>query len=188
MIKKPADFGSSGPCEINVNCPSGYSWSDEKRSVALVITSNGTRWCSGSIMNNVRQDLTPYFLTADHCNDGFTAVWVIMFNYESPSCTNLDGPLNYTISGAKLKAGSSATDFCLVELNEAIPDSYYVHYSGWNAVDVRQIMQYVLTIHKVILRKFLFHMRSLSVICSHLLLVHPIHTGKFSGQLTVPEE
>jgi len=135
IINEINDFGSSGACEINVNCPAGAPWAYEKRSVALVITSNGTRLCSGSLMNNVRKDLSPYLLTAEHCNDGATAVWVIMFNYESPSCVNADGPLNYTISGATLKASNAATDFCLVKLNEAVPDSYVVHYNGWNALD-----------------------------------------------------
>jgi len=136
IINKTRDLGNSGSCEINVNCSAGAAWSYEKRSVAMVITSNGTRWCSGSMLNNVRKDLTPYFLTANHCNDGQTAVWIIMFNYESPSCANEDGPLNYTISGADIKASNTATDFCLVKLNEAIPDSYYVYYDGWSALDI----------------------------------------------------
>ena len=80
------DFGSSGSCNNNVNCPEGADWQDQKRSVAMVILAGGSRWCSGALVNNVRQDLTPYFLTADHCL-GSSNTWIIMFNYESPGCS-----------------------------------------------------------------------------------------------------
>ncbi len=66
-VKDALDFGGSGSCNNNVNCPEGANWQKEKRSVAMVLTSGGTRWCSGSMVNNVRQDKTPYFLTANHC-------------------------------------------------------------------------------------------------------------------------
>ena len=55
-----------------------------------------------------------------------------MFNYESPGCTNQDGPTNMTVSGSTLLANSSGSDFALLELNESIPESYNVYYAGWD--------------------------------------------------------
>ena len=60
------NYGDSGNCNVNINCPEGADWQLEKRSVAMVLLGNGTRWCTGSMVNNVRQDETPYFLTANH--------------------------------------------------------------------------------------------------------------------------
>ena len=130
------DFGSSGACNINVKCPEGQPWENEIRSVAMILTAGGSRLCSGVMVNNVRQDLTPYFLTANHCLISSPNTWIIMFNYQSPTCANINGPLNYTVSGTQTKANNSASDFALLLLNEAPPDSYQVHYAGWSAIDV----------------------------------------------------
>ena len=130
------DFGQSGSCNINVKCPEGEPWENEIRSVAMILTAGGSRLCSGVMVNNVRQDLTPYFLTANHCLISSPNTWIIMFNYQSPTCANINGPLNYTVSGTQTKANNSASDFALLLLNEAPPDSYQVHYAGWSAIDV----------------------------------------------------
>ena len=130
------DFGSSGACNINVKCPEGEPWENEIRAAAMILTAGGSRLCSGAMVNNVRQDLTPYFLTANHCLISSPNTWIIMFNYQSPTCANIDGPLNYTVSGTQTKANNSASDFALLLLNESPPDTYYVHYAGWSAIDV----------------------------------------------------
>jgi V8-like Glu-specific endopeptidase len=128
------DYGTSGSCEVNINCTQGAEWQTEKRAVAMVLTSNATRICSGALVNNVRQDLTPYFLTANHCVSGETPnTWIFMFNYESPGCTTVDGPLNYTLNGSTLLAQSDSSDFALLQLTETPPDTFRVHWAGWNA-------------------------------------------------------
>ncbi|MBU8934277.1 MAG: PKD domain-containing protein [candidate division Zixibacteria bacterium] len=128
-------YGSSGSCNNNVNCPEGADWQLESRAVAMVLLGNGTRWCSGSMINNVRQDETPYFLTANHCLSG-EENWIIMFRYESPTCVNEDGPTNYTVHGTTLRASNSYSDFALVELSEIPPTNYNIFYVGWSNVDV----------------------------------------------------
>ncbi len=132
---KEADgFGSSGSCNNNVNCPVGAPWQDDKRAVAMVLLAGGTRWCSGSLVNNARQDGTPYFLTANHCL-GSESTWIIMFRYESPTCSNIDGPTNYTISGTTKLANYSTSDFGLLQLSSTPPESYEPYYAGWSNVD-----------------------------------------------------
>jgi len=129
------DYGGSGSCNNNVNCPEGEPWQNEIRSAAMILTAGNTRLCSGAMINNVRQDLTPYFLTANHCMSGTPNTWVIMFNYQSPTCVNQDGPLNYTVSGTTTMAKNSSSDFALLKLNTAPPDSYQVHFAGWTRVN-----------------------------------------------------
>ena len=133
-VEKLIDFNQSGACNINVNCPEGYDWQQEKKSVAMILTGGGIRWCSGALINNVRQDFTPYFLTANHCISGY-ASWIFMFNYESPSCANINGPTWMTTSGSQLMATHQASDFALVKMLETPPESYDVYYAGWSNID-----------------------------------------------------
>ncbi len=127
------DFGDSGSCHIDVACPDAAAWSDQARSVGMVVCGNGVRCCSGVLLNNVRQDRTPYFLSANHClTEGPAADWVIVFNYQSPECTTTDGSLSNSISGAILRAHNKNSDFALVELLEQPPPRYNLYYAGWS--------------------------------------------------------
>ena len=108
------------------------NWENEVRSVAMILTSGGSRLCTGSLINNVRQDLTPYFLTANHCLGGDQS-WIFMFNYESPGCTNQNGPTYMTVQGSTRLVNSSTSDVALLLLDETPPLDYEVHYAGWDA-------------------------------------------------------
>ena len=127
-------YGDSGSCNNNVNCSEFLDWESEIRSVAMILSSGGSRLCTGSLVNNVRQDLTPYFLTADHCLGG-ESNWIFMFNYESPVCNNQNGPTNMTLSGSTLLDNASTSDYALLLISEEPPLSYGVHFAGWSAVN-----------------------------------------------------
>ncbi|MBN4081448.1 T9SS type A sorting domain-containing protein [Caldithrix abyssi] len=124
----------SSSCNNNVNCPGYELWENEKQAVVMILTAGGTRICSGVMINNVKQDLEPYLLTANHCL-GSEATWIIMFNYESPDCSDSEGPTNQTTSGTMLKASNSASDFALLHLYIPPPRRYNVRYAGWSNID-----------------------------------------------------
>ncbi|MCB1046353.1 MAG: trypsin-like serine protease [Calditrichaeota bacterium] len=128
------DYNDSGNCNNNVNCPEGTNWTEEINSVAMILTGGGFRVCTGAMINNVREDQTQYFLTANHCLGGETS-WIFMFNYQSAGCGNQDGPTTDTVQGAILRASHSDSDFALLELTEPIPFNYNVTYSGWDRRD-----------------------------------------------------
>lgn len=136
-FKGPLDFGTSGSCNNNVNCPEGAQWVDEIRASAMIIAGgvNGVRWCSGSMVNNTRQDAAPYFLTANHCLTGSAANWAFVFNYQSPNCTNIDGPLTDFVLGGQIVANNGPSDFALILLDDAPPVNYNVYHAGWDAND-----------------------------------------------------
>ena len=137
LNRQAKDYGQSGSCNVNVNCPPGDDWKKQSRSVAMVLLGNGTRWCSGSMLNNTRNDGTPFFMTANHCTSGQNpTTWIYMFKYEAPTCTNADGPTTFTITGATLLANNAASDFALTKLSSKPPASYNVYYSGWNRQDI----------------------------------------------------
>lgn len=64
-----SDFGSSANCNINVLCPEGNGWENERNSVALILDANSTSLCSGALVNNTCNLSIPYLLTANHCFD-----------------------------------------------------------------------------------------------------------------------
>lgn len=134
------DFRGSGTCNYDVECAISAGWEDQIKSVGMHILANGTRWCSGALINNTANDCKPYFLTADHCfnvNAGATLNDIFMFNYHSPSpaCPGrptVDGPTNQTVQGATVVANAAGSDFFLVELSSNPIDFYDVYYSGWS--------------------------------------------------------
>lgn len=136
------DFGDAGSCEVPVNCPEGEHYQKQKKGVARILLKegNGLFWCTGSLINDTRDDGTPYFLTANHCGDGATAAdyaqWVFYFNYESPDCSRpATEPANHSLSGAQLLASanySEGSDFKLLLLKDKVPYSYKPYFNGWD--------------------------------------------------------
>ena len=121
-------WGSAGDCNFDVNCAVGAAWTLQRDAVGMIaVNMNGT--CSGSLINNQCQDLTPNFLTAFHClgNNANTNMssWVFRFNYQSasPTCPGNTGGAEpasttwITRSGATLRSSGTASDFALLLLN-----------------------------------------------------------------------
>lgn len=145
--KAPA-FGASDTCEVDVNCSEGTNWQTQKKGVAEIYIKSGTSYgfCSGTLINTANNSGTPYFLTADHCygmpDDGTPYAsaadllqWQFYFNYEKAVCDGSTNPSYKTITGCVLKANSpinGGSDFTLLLLNTAPPQSYGPYYNGWN--------------------------------------------------------
>ena len=137
-------FGGSGACEVNVNCSEGSNWQKEKRSVVRITVkrNGGSLWCTGSLINNTRNDGKPYLLTADHCGGQSSELdlsqWIFYFNYEGNGCPDpISEPPLKSMTGATLVAhggngGNTGSDFFLVLLNSAVPDSYNPYFNGWS--------------------------------------------------------
>lgn len=130
-------LNSSGSCEIDVNCPLGEGWENQRNSVAMMV--NGGGFCTGSLINNTSGTIIPYFLTANHCGTN-PGGWVFRFKYESPedqadcgtTSPSVDGPTTMNINGGTLKANSSASDFNLTLLTSAPDPSWGIFYNGWD--------------------------------------------------------
>lgn len=129
-------------CEVNINCPEGDNWQREKRGVVKLVMKEGSAsyLCSGSLINNTAEDLTPYLLTAYHCSASASAadkeMWVFYFNYEREGCENTGtAPTNQTLTGCTMVARglmSGGTDFQLLLLNESPPEAYNPYWNGWD--------------------------------------------------------
>jgi len=130
-------FGQAGYCQRNTICPEGEGWENQIKSV-FALYSGSTELCTGTILNNTSNDKTPYALTANHCwqaaqNPG---IWIFRFNWESPTCTPTANSSYHTMSGSVLRmktaTSTTATDCCLVELNQPINPDWGVYYAGWS--------------------------------------------------------
>ena len=131
------DIQSIAVDRIGINCTQGQNYQEEKTAICLM-TYNDSRYsyyCTGALVNNVRQDEMPYFLTANHCisTSSEAATLVTYFNYENSTCSSSDASKLQTLSGATFKAGSSYSDFSLLLLNEYPPEEYNPFYAGWDA-------------------------------------------------------
>ena len=128
-------------CHLDATCYP--EWSSSATGVALIVietSEGGSRACSGTLLNNRRQDLTPYFLTAAHCVHteeearSVTAFW----SYQTQTC-NGDLPDLRSVpqsEGASLRstlggAGHPDGDMTLLQLEGDLPDS--IVFQGWDA-------------------------------------------------------
>lgn len=145
------DFGDSDFCQVNVACGEGDNWQDAANAVVRILVRDGGNsfWCSGAMVNNVRQNCTPYLLTAEHCSVAPTpselSQWIFYFRYQSPACTSpaQEGVLgsNY-LTGASLVAqsndngGDFGSDFMLLELDRPPLPHFEAYLAGWDAQNI----------------------------------------------------
>jgi hypothetical protein len=144
-------LNDSGACNVDVNCPLGDDWSDQIRSVAMIVVS-GNGICSGALVNNTCEDGRLLFLTANHCLGGSTASWSFRFNWESPedteSCATFDGstnpgpPYDQSANGATILANAGGSDFALLEIDnmtEEEAEEWDVFLAGWDRSDLETV-------------------------------------------------
>jgi hypothetical protein len=127
---------STSTTRVGINCTAGADWQDDKHAVCRMIFNDSqySYYCTGSLVNNTSKDGTPYFLTANHCisTSSVAATLVTYFNYENSTCSGSDASTSQTLSGATLKANSKYSDFCLLLLDEAPPETYEPYFAGWD--------------------------------------------------------
>lgn len=125
----------SGACNIDVACSESKGWEKEVNSVA-VISTGGSRFCTGFMVNNTKNDKTPYFMTAAHCRiTASTAPSLVTYwNYQTTKCGGArDGRLDQFTTGSAHLATNSRSDMTLVKLNQAPKAEFNVNYAGWDA-------------------------------------------------------
>ena len=132
----------SGSCNVDVVCPEGDGYRDIINSSG-VISTGGSTFCSGSLVNNTAFDGRPLFLTANHCGIGAgnAASLVVYWKFENSTCRPVgspasggpgDGQLSIFNTGSIFRATSAASDFSLVELDDPVPEAAEPFYAGWD--------------------------------------------------------
>ncbi len=139
------------PDNIDINCPAGDPYQLEKHAVARMsfVENKQGKLCSGALINNVRSDGTPYFLTANHCistNESAMSL-VTYFNYEDKDCNDSPASLvGISISGSTKKSTNAPSDFTLLQLSTNPDPDFKPYFAGWNALS-DSVIQSGFTIH-----------------------------------------
>ncbi|MDY6148089.1 MAG: T9SS type A sorting domain-containing protein [Porphyromonas sp.] len=136
-------------CQVGANCSEGDGWDAQKRSVVqiLIRIGNAISFCSGTLVNNTNEDFAPYILTAGHCaaykegdydfKETDLNRWVFTFHYIKPSCSrsHIGSMEAKSMVGCRKVVYLPMHDYSdgmLLRLNQEIPESYRVYYSGWD--------------------------------------------------------
>ncbi|SUB77126.1 Protease 1 precursor [Porphyromonas macacae] len=128
---------------------------NQARSVVLMIV-NGNSVCTGALINNTKNDGTPYVLTASHClngsfshpndkafRDASARSTVFFFGFQSPVPEmSIRATEELSLSGSEIIAFNESSDLCLLRITGlpgassqkpgTIPAYYNAYFSGWN--------------------------------------------------------
>lgn len=149
------DVLREGPCHVNVACtPESTGWQGPIAATVRisVVTPQGNAWCSGTLMNNVRQDCTPYLLTAFHCARTPTTAQLnqfkFYFNFQYANCNGGTYDVTQFIQGAQRVAYSNdytpqlplgGSDFMLLRAHVAVPAAFQPYWAGWDATNLSAV-------------------------------------------------
>ena len=148
--ERPEGDERSASCNVDVACPAAYPWCLQVKGAAAY-TLNGFGTCSGGMLNNVREDGDPIFMTANHCGVQSAAASIVVYwNFQNSYCrtpgssdsagagscgsinTGGFGCNSTTSSGSTLIVTYQPADWTLTRLSTTPPDSYKVVYLGWD--------------------------------------------------------
>jgi hypothetical protein len=129
---------AAGPCHNDVSCYP--AWATVARAVAGIgVINNDAAYCSGQLVNTLRADFTPYFLTANHClnSQSEAADSEVYWFYQTPSCGAAPPRIADVPSsvGAALVATDDVPDFTLLMVEGTLPAE--VAWAGWTSAPVR---------------------------------------------------
>jgi len=119
---------AAGFCELEVTA----EWQNVAKSVGRVdfVSGNDVGICTGTLLNNLTNDQTPYFLTANHCisTQSEAQSATVFWNYNTG-----DSPPGGTpaTNGADLLVTGTTSDFTLLRLTGSVPGGLF--FSGWDS-------------------------------------------------------
>ena len=118
-------------CQIDASC---YGDREKDAVGRILFNNNGMFVCTGTLLNDLAEDRTPYFLTANHCvsTQAVAQTVEVYWFYQTTSCNS--GVLRswvHSPPGANLLAGQSSNDFSLLRLLNNAPNGAV--FSGWTS-------------------------------------------------------
>ncbi len=124
-----------GACYLDVSCFA--NWANTARSSAGIgIIGNNSLYCSGTVLQSQNGDLTPYFLTANHCLS--TAATAqnseIYWKFQTAACNGAAPALTSMVQSnvCTLLSTSTSSDYTLLRIEGTIPRND-VFWAGWNS-------------------------------------------------------
>ncbi len=127
-LKNEGDGGSeilaAGACNLNVTS----AWAQIAKSVGQMqfSSTDGEYVCTGTLLNSVNNDLTPYFLTANHCISTPEEAQSLLVRWFYDSANSSSSPS----FGAGILRTGYQSDFTLLMIGGALPSGLF--WSGWS--------------------------------------------------------
>jgi lysyl endopeptidase len=150
MVSGNKSAEKSGSCNMDTQCiaapaagPDQFTpWKDNVKAVG-VISTGGSTFCTGSLINNTNNDKRMLFVTAAHCtiNAGNAASLVVAWNYENSTCRVPgsaasggpgDGSVAQFNTGSVHLVTNATSDFTLVELDDPANPAHQLYWAGWD--------------------------------------------------------
>ena len=138
------DFFAPGPGPREGDCHNDSScypdWATVRNAVArFTFVDNGTGYlCTGQLLDTEAGDLTPYFLTANHCcgSPEVAQTVVVYWFHQSNSCNGTVPPVSTrpTSAVADLVGTSGLSDYALLLIRGELPVG--VFWSGWTTAAI----------------------------------------------------
>ena len=127
----------AGPCHNDVNCFPAYATPRDAVAGIGFVNSNSL-FCTGQLLDAQNGDMTPYWLTANHClsTQGDASTAEIFWLYQTNSCNGTVPSVASVPSSANctLLATNAGSDFTLLMVNGTLPAG--LSWAGWTAVSV----------------------------------------------------
>lgn len=123
-------------CHQDAACTNDYRTTRDAVARMMYTRADGKSYlCSGTLLNNNKDDFKPYFLTANHCisTQAVASTLVTTWFYRARSCNANVPALNAMVrsGGANLLYATGTTDSSLLELRQMPPAG--VTFAGWDA-------------------------------------------------------
>jgi len=123
-----------GTCHNDVTCSATYANTAKACAGIGSISGSDSLYCSGTMLNTLSSDQTPYWLTANHCLSTESAAnsAEIFWLYQTPTCNGAAPALTSVPRSAvaTLVSANSSTDHSLLLIRGAIPSGLF--WAGWS--------------------------------------------------------
>jgi hypothetical protein len=142
IVMKATGIGAAGACEIDIACvtPASQAMLNLAKAVAKLqfVGDDGRSYlCSGALLNDSTQSLTPYLHSANHCLESAHAARTLntFWFYDAGTCNSKSTPPYVQLAGGAMLLGRSPDrDWSIVRLLDTPPAG--VQFAAWRAEPV----------------------------------------------------
>jgi hypothetical protein len=122
-----------GGCYNDVSCFANWA-SNAKATAGIGIISNNSLYCTGTMLNDLTSDLTPYFLTANHCLSSSSTAQnsEIYWLFQTSSCNGAPPALTSVSQSnvCTLLSTNATSDYTFLMVEGTIPRAS-LFWAGW---------------------------------------------------------
>lgn len=136
--------GAALPCLKNAACNTTLINQADAVVLLLAASTSGSRFCTGTLLNNPKNPQDQLIVTANHCkasDDEFTIqnLWAVVFSYgnfciKKPLSSSSSGVKpSQILQGLEIVYADELSDVLVLRLSNRIPSSLTPYFMGWDA-------------------------------------------------------